>query len=125
MTLRNSMLSVTLAVLLAACGSESGDAPATPSGGAPAGSPPPAPVAATITTAITTPEVHDAICGHVLEEVGHCGNYVRIDGRYVELVWPELGKMDYCAAGAAGAKVEIAGAMQDGRFVATSYRRVE
>ena len=74
---------------------------------------------------IAKAEVHDAICGHVLKEVGHCGNYVKLGGKYVELQYPSLGKMEYCAAGETGAKIEITGAMADGKFVAATYRRVE
>lgn len=74
---------------------------------------------------IATPEVHDAICGHVLADVGHCGNYVKIDDEYVVLEWPELGKMEYCGRGEKGAKVEITGEMEDGKFVAKTYKLVE
>lgn len=99
-----------LALALPACGGETTpEQPATP----------PAVVE------ITTPELHDACCGCTLPDVGHCGNYVMLGGRHLELDWHELGKMDYCAAGKAGAKIEITGATKDGKFVATSYRRVE
>jgi len=77
------------------------------------------------TQAITAPEIHDAICGHVLEDVGHCGNYVKIDGKYVVLEYPSLGVMEYCKAGKKGAKVEITGEMKNGKFVASTYRQVE
>lgn len=74
---------------------------------------------------ISTPEVHDAICGCQLADVKRCGNYVELGGRHVEIVWPELGKMEWCKDGEKGARVEITGAMKDGKFVADSYRRVE
>ena len=94
---------------------------------APAANPPAntdAPPAAGAQTAhvISTAEVHDAICGHVLEDVGHCGNYVSIDGKWVEILWPAFGKMEWCSKGKAGAKIEITGEMKDGKFVASSYR---
>lgn len=108
-------LAVLVLVLLAACTEE----PAAPEGGTPAAPPQPAALV------IETPEVHDAICGCALDHVKRCGNYVKLEDQYVVLEWPELGKMEYCAEGKAGAKVEIAGAMKDGKFVATSYERVE
>lgn len=77
------------------------------------------------TTVIATPHVHDAICGHTLEDVGHCGNYVKIDEKWVEILWPQLGVMEWCKDGKKGARVEITGEMKDGKFVASSYRRVE
>lgn len=77
------------------------------------------------TTVIATPHVHDAICGHTLEEVGHCGNYVKIDDKWVEILWPQLGVMEWCKDGKKGARVEITGEMKEGKFVASSYRRVE
>jgi hypothetical protein len=71
---------------------------------------------------IATPEVHRAICSHVLPEIGHCGNYVEIDGQWVEVLWPALGAMEWCRQGKTGAEVEITGAMKDGRFVATALK---
>ena len=85
--------------------------------------PPPATVAEI--QPITTAEVHDAICGCQLADVKRCGNYVELGGRHVEIAWPELGKMEWCKDGEKGARVEITGAMKDGKFVADSYRRVE
>jgi hypothetical protein len=86
---------------------------------------PPAAAPAAATGTIATAELHDAICGCALPGVGRCGNYVKIDESFVVLEWPELGKMEYCAEGKKGAKVEITGAMKDGRFVAATYKRVE
>ena len=86
---------------------------------------PPAAAPAAATRTIETAEPHDAICGCALPGVGRCGNYVKIDDSFVVLEWPELGKMEYCAEGKKGAKVEITGAMKDGRFVAATYERVD
>lgn len=110
------------AFFLAACGGETEPTKApvpqeTPGAGA---ATPPAMI-----EAIATPEVHHAVCGHTLDEVGHCGNYVELGGKHVELIWAELGKMEFCKDKAKGAEIEIAGEMKDGKFVATSYRRVE
>ena len=74
--------------------------------------------------AVAVAQVHDAICGHALPEVGKCGNYLKVDGEYVVLEHPSLGKMDYCGAGEAGAKVKVAGELADGKFVAVSYERI-
>lgn len=122
-----------LAALLFACKSDE-QTPAkpqtpspAPSANTPAANPPantdatPA-AGAQATHVISTAEVHDAICGHVLEDVGHCGNYVSIDGKWVEILWPAFGKMEWCSKGKAGAKIEITGEMKDGKFVASSYR---
>lgn len=82
----------------------------------------PKPAAKALTTSIAAPEKHRAICGHVLPEVGHCGNYVEIEGQWIEVLWPELGVMEWCRQGKKGAEVEIAGAMKDGKFVATALK---
>lgn len=122
------LVALALAALLFACTSDE-QAPAKPQ------TPSPAPAANTPANTDATPaagaqaahvistaEVHDAICGHVLEDVGHCGNYVSIDGKWVEILWPAFGKMEWCSKGKAGAKIEITGEMKDGKFVASSYR---
>lgn len=57
-------------------------------------------------------------CGCKLEEVGHCGNYIEIDSKYVEIANGEvlgLGKMEWC--GKEGVQVESAGVIKDGKFV--------
>ncbi len=77
------------------------------------------------THTIAAAEVHDAICGHVLPDVKHCGNFVKLDDKWVEILWPAFGKMEWCKDGEKGAKIEITGEMKDGKFVAGSYRRVE
>jgi hypothetical protein len=95
-------------LLAAAC---SADVPPQPGPGAPSG----VPAGATVL---------EARCGCVIEGIQKCGNYVRVDGKYVPLVHPTLGKMEFCAQKAAGARIEVAGAMQEGKFVATSWKRV-
>lgn len=116
--MKNLFASVLFTLFVAGCAPEAkekpGPAPVVPAA-APAATP----------MVIATAEVHDAICGHVLKEVGHCGNYVKLDGKYIELKYPSLGKMEYCSAGEKGAKVEITGKLTDGKFVADTYRRVE
>ena len=69
--------------------------------------------------------VHDAICGCKLEEVGECGNYVKVADKYVVLEPPSLGVMEFCKDGEKGAKIKVAGEMMGDKFVASSYERVD
>jgi hypothetical protein len=112
------------AALAAGCGRDESQPSNTPSqpSAMEARSSEPKPEAKALVKEIATPEVRRAICGHVLPEVGHCSNYVDIDGQWVEVLWPELGVMEWCRQGKKGAEVEIAGAMKDGRFVATALK---
>jgi len=60
-------------------------------------------------------------CGCVLEEVGHCGNYIQIESRYVEIANGEelgLGPMEWC--GKSGVQAESAGEIKNGVFVAAT-----
>lgn len=69
--------------------------------------------------------VHDVKCGCSIAEVGKCGNYILIDGKYVPMLHPSLGKMEFCAQKDKGAKVETKGDMADGKFVAREWQLVE
>lgn len=69
--------------------------------------------------------VHDAKCGCSIEGIGRCGNYIMIDEKYVPLVHESLGKMEFCKQKDAGAKIEAAGAMKDGKFIATAWKYVQ
>jgi len=69
--------------------------------------------------------VHEVKCGCSIKEIGKCGNYIRIDGKYVPLVHPSLGPMEFCDFKDAGAKIETKGAMKDGKFVAESWKLVQ
>ena len=63
----------------------------------------------------------NASCGCALDEVGHCGNYVQIGTQYVALANGEelgLGGMEWC--GKSDVKVETAGEVKDGKFIAAS-----
>ena len=63
----------------------------------------------------------NASCGCTLDEVGHCGNYVQIGSQYVALANGEelgLGGMEWC--GKSDVKVETAGEVKDGNFIAAS-----
>lgn len=102
-------------VLFAACTAKAPE-PTTPEPAAPS-------EAAAYTVA--EPTVHDAKCGCSIDGIRRCGNYMMVDGKYVTILWPDLGKMEWCSAGDAGAKIEVTGGMQDGKFVAKSYKLVE
>jgi hypothetical protein len=66
-------------------------------------------------------QVHDLACGCALEDVGLCGNYIQIEGRFVELVGTTgLGSMPFC--GKEGLKGEVTGELRDGKFEATSFK---
>jgi len=69
--------------------------------------------------------VHDVMCGCSIDGVGACGNYIKIDGRYVPMIHPRLGKMEWCAQKSKGAKVETIGEMKGGKFVAKEWKTVE
>lgn len=63
---------------------------------------------------------HTVSCGCKLDSVGHCGNYVDIDGTWLEIANGDahgLGAMEWCSV--PEAKAEVAGAVEDGKFVAT------
>ena len=72
--------------------------------------------------------VHNLRCGCVVEGVGECGNFIEVEGEYVELVLPdetdaELGEMPFCGETELMANVD--GEVVDGRFIATSFEYVE
>jgi hypothetical protein len=72
--------------------------------------------------------VHGLRCGCAVEGVGQCGNYIEVDGEFVELVLPaetaeELGEMPFCGKTDLVANVE--GEIVDGKFVATEFEYVE
>ena len=66
------------------------------------------------------PAVHDVICGHKIESVGACGNYVDVDGKWLEIengAAYGLGAMGWCSS--EDSKVEIAGEVKEDKFFAT------
>jgi hypothetical protein len=70
--------------------------------------------------------VRNVSCGCAIDEIGHCGNYVEIDSRYVEIGNSDelaLGPMEWC--GKSGVQAETAGEIKDGKFVATKLVVVE
>lgn len=63
-------------------------------------------------------DVYRVECGCALEEVGHCGNYIEIDGAFVPVGGDlGLGKMEWC--GQTGLHAKAQGELVDGEFVAT------
>ena len=71
------------------------------------------------TTTTADAHVQRVECGCALEEIGHCGNYIEVDGAFVEVGGDlGLGKMEWCQK--SGLKAEAEGEMKDGKFVATS-----
>lgn len=66
-------------------------------------------------------DTRNVSCGCVLEEVGHCGNYIEIESQYVEIANGEelgLGGMEWC--GKEGVQAESAGEVKNGKFVAAT-----
>ena len=118
--MRNLLLIFSLTVFAAAC-TQADDAKVEPNQpAAPAGQAEQQPAGAN-----TAMAVYDVKCGCSIDGIGRCGNYVMIDGKYVPLIHPSLGKMEFCAQKDAGAKIEASGAMADGKFVAKSWQLVE
>jgi hypothetical protein len=66
--------------------------------------------------------MHTVKCGCAVSSVGKCGNYIEIDGAFVEIANGAdlgLGKMEWCGQDAQTA--EAAGAVTDGSFVASAF----
>ena len=113
-------MSLLVALLAAACGTDVNKASPAPD----KKETPPvvSPVSQVVDVEAT---VRDAKCGCSIESVGHCGNYVMIEGKYVPLIHASLGKMQFCKQKDAGAKIEVSGAMKDGKYIATNWKLVE
>ncbi len=110
------------ALLLAGCGDST-----KPEKGPPADETAlePQPAAPAAPAAAVEGEVHDVICGCVLEEVGHCGEYIKIGDKYLELAG-DLGlegTMPFC--GKEGLKAKVTGEVKDGKYHVTSFALVE
>ncbi len=70
--------------------------------------------------------IHALACGCALPEVGVCGEYLELEGRYIELVPPpaiDLGHMPFC--GKDGLEAEVEGSLDGERAVLTSFRLSE
>ncbi len=97
-----------ISVLLVGCsGDKASDTPATETTGAPS-----APVSSS--------SVHDVVCGCVIEDVGVCGEYADVDGKFMELTGDlGLGSMPFC--GKEGLRAKMAGEVKDGKYAVTSF----
>jgi hypothetical protein len=65
--------------------------------------------------------MHTVKCGCAVSSVGKCGNYIEIDGAFLEIANGAdlgLGKMEWCGLDAQTA--EAAGSVTDGAFVASA-----
>jgi hypothetical protein len=109
-----AIVSVLFAALALACSSETESKPETTPEG-PVGDSPAAEAA----------QEYHAICGCSLEGIGECGNYIEIGESFVVLEHESLGVMEFCRDKEAGAQIKVAGSMQEGKFVATSYERLD
>ena len=68
--------------------------------------------------------VYPVHCGCLLESVGHCGNYVEIDGEFLEIQGDVgLGRMEWC--GRTGVHATLAGKVEGETFLASSYEPAE
>lgn len=78
--------------------------------------------------AVVEHSVHDVKCGCSVTEIGHCGNYIDIDGELFEINGTEgegakLGPMEWC--GVDGAKAEVEGEVKDGKFIAKYIKTIQ
>lgn len=100
------LLILPLFLLVFACTQEESREPAKPET-------PSTPVAAAISGE------HTVKCGCAVDAVGECGNYVQIEGEFVEITGDVgLGVMEWCQQGEK--KADVTGTMVDGKFLATA-----
>ena len=71
--------------------------------------------------AMTVEGTHTGMCGCSIDGIGKCGNYVQVNGEFVELLHPDLGVMHFCYAKKAGVTLELTGQLEDGKVVAESF----
>jgi len=63
-------------------------------------------------------ETHPVICGCLVKEIGHCGEYMVLDGRHVEITDHGLGDMPFCGKGSE-LKAKLSGTYVEGKLKAT------
>lgn len=63
-------------------------------------------------------ETHSVICGCLVKEIGHCGEYLVLDGRHVEITDHGLGDMPFCGKGRE-LKASLSGTYVEGKLKAT------
>ncbi|MBI4881210.1 MAG: hypothetical protein HY812_16365 [Planctomycetes bacterium] len=113
-----------LALFAAGCGDSTPPAkPAPADQAAPAEEPAAQPQLETVLDAAAG-EVHEVICGCALEEVGHCGEYIKVGDQYLELAGDlGLGPMPFCQKD--GLKARVTGEVKDGKYHVASFALVE
>lgn len=90
-----------IALLVSGCPAPNKPAPST-SPAPKASAPPQAASPAASLPALTgeiTDETHSVICGCLIKEVGHCAEFMVLDGRHVEIVDHGKGSMPFCGKG--------------------------
>ena len=126
-SLRKLVLSAPL--FLFACTAEKPAEPkpaeSQPAEAQPAGAPQQAAAAAPADRALDEVATYDVKCGCSIDGVGHCGNFVMIEGNYIPILHPKLGKMEWCRNKAAGAKIKANGEIKDGKFVAKNWKTIQ
>lgn len=113
-----AILCLLACVLLLACGSETRE---TESGVATQQATGETAGPATIQDMVVELATRNVSCGCAVEQIGHCGNYIEIESRYVEIANGEelgLGSMEWC--GKSGVEAESAGEIKNGKFFATT-----
>jgi hypothetical protein len=120
--MRRVFLALTVALCFAGCPAEQGGTDPQP---VPATPEPATPAAGDAGShAAPSTAVYDVICGCALDEVGHCGEYAKVDGAWVEIVGDHgLGDMPFC--GKTGLKAEVSGHPSGGKLHAHAVKIVE
>ena len=105
-------MTVLLTVFVTGCSPEAETA--TPKSKSPAG----------IAKNVAASHVHDVSCGCAIDAVGACGEYISVDGKFVELEGDlGLGEMPFC--GQKDLKAEVTGELKDGKFVFADFKLLE
>lgn len=110
--MRSSILTVLALLPLTACTAEA---------------PQPAPEAVSAEPSAEATE-HPVICGCALEHVGHCSEWIEVDGQWVALELPvDLGSMPFCRKDGLVARVDgaVEGEGEQAKFVATGFALVD
>lgn len=70
---------------------------------------------------VVSATTHDVICGCALEEVGKCGEYIKVEDAFLPIKGDlGLGPMPFC--GKEDLKAEVTGEVEGGEYVASSLK---
>jgi hypothetical protein len=69
-------------------------------------------------------ETHAVICGCLVKEIGHCGEYMVMDGRHVEITDHGKGSMPFCGKGRE-LKAKLSGTYVEGKLKASKLEVVK